>query len=121
MKRSIFLISFFSMKSSARKSRTSPAMRVGKSVASNRLIVLIPERPWREGFPVLFDACAERSDQAETSDGDAPVHIAVIHGVDWRAMVRARFARVNHGTFRRFCDSSPLREAPCESSTVESR
>src|SRR5258705_549034 len=45
MKRSIFLISFLSMKSSGRKSRTSPAIRVGKSLASKRVIGPTPERP----------------------------------------------------------------------------
>src|SRR5207249_53154 len=35
----------------------------------------------RQGLPVLLDACPERSDQAETSDGDAaPLHVAVVHG-----------------------------------------
>ncbi len=45
MKRSIFLTSFFSIRSAGSKSGTSPAILTGKAEASKRVISRMPERP----------------------------------------------------------------------------
>ena len=77
MKRSIFFMSFRSMKRSGSKSGTSPAMRAGRSEASKRVMARDAGAAGAQRLPVALGAGAERRDEADPGHHDpAPRAVA---------------------------------------------